>query len=95
MAMDKVVDSKRVTPARRRDADKAEGSWGDVAAIAAAVHGTRARGAKSLLHAILEKPRGNPATSVCESALVTPAAIAVLDGWRFRILTNVPDKLWV
>jgi hypothetical protein len=37
-----VVDSKRVIPFRRRDADEPEGGRGDVAAIVAAVHGMRA-----------------------------------------------------
>ena len=44
---DEVVASKRVTPARKRYADEPEGSRGDVAAIAAAVHGTRPRGAQA------------------------------------------------
>jgi len=37
---DEVIDAKRVTPARRRDADEPEGGRGDVAAIAVVVHGT-------------------------------------------------------
>ena len=40
---DEVVDSRRVTPARRRDADEPEGGRGDVVAIAATVYGTRVR----------------------------------------------------
>ena len=35
-----------MTPARRRDSDEPEGSRGDVVAIAAAIHGTRAQWAQ-------------------------------------------------
>ncbi len=63
---DEVVDSKRVTPARRRDADEPEGSRGDVAAIAAAVHGTRSRGAQA------DDRRGVRAVGIqCKRAVVT------------------------
>jgi|GEM_PF-3564666 len=52
---DEVVDSKSVTPAKRRDADEPEGSQGDVAAIAAAVHGTRPReGRKRMIDEVCE-----------------------------------------
>ena len=41
---EQVVDSKRVTPAGRRDADEPEGNRREVASIAAAVLGSRPRG---------------------------------------------------
>jgi len=40
---DEVVDSKKVTPTGRRDADEPEGNRGEVASIAAGVHGALSR----------------------------------------------------